>query len=140
MLSKVLERVVHDQIFHYVTINNIVSTAQHAYRPNHSTTTALVKMTDDWLSAMDKGELVGVVYIDFSAAFDLVDHCILLAKLKSYGFQPGVLAWFESYLQSRTQVVYINGQFSEPLGLECGVPQGSCLGPLLFTLYTMTFR
>ena len=85
---------------------------------------------------MDKGELVGAVYIDFSAAFDLVDHQLLLSKLRSYGFSEDSLMWMRSYLHERTQVVYINGHFSEPSVLECGIPQGSCLGPLMFTLYT----
>lgn len=76
------------------------------------------------------------IFLDFSAAFDVLDHSLLTEKLKYYGFNQSSLKWFESYLLLRTQRVYLNGTLSSSINLECGVPQGSCLGPLLFSIFT----
>ena len=119
--------------------NDLITAKQHAYRKNHSTTTALVDMTDQWLNAMDNGKFVGVLFLDFSAAFDLVDHEIILTKLMHYGFKEVALNWVQSYLTDRKQSTYINGSFSSPQVLNCGIPQGSCLGPLLYLIYTNDF-
>ncbi|KAI8486489.1 hypothetical protein Bbelb_357240 [Branchiostoma belcheri] len=80
--------------------------------------------------------MVAAVLLDFSAAFDIVDHDILLAKLEGYGFNTLAVSWISSYLRDREQAVFINGDFSTYNKTKCGVPQGSCLGPLLFCLYT----
>ena len=92
-------------------------------------------MLDSWLNAIDDGKMVGVVLVDFKKAFDLVDHQILLSKLKLYGIQNETLLWFNSYLSQRRQQVVINNSKSDFKPVSCGVPQGSILGPLLFLLF-----
>ncbi len=108
---------------------------QHAYRINHSTESALLHLTDSCLDNMENGMLTGAALLDFSAAFDLIDHNLLLLKLKCYNFSDNAINWIKSYLTGRTSTVYINGAFSNPIEMTCGVPQGSCLGPLLFSLF-----
>ena len=92
-------------------------------------------MTDTWLKAINEGKLVGCATIDFRKAFDLVDHQLLLQKLRIYLFSDMSLSWFKSYLDNRTQQVVINNASSNSGDVICGVPQGSILGPLLFLLF-----
>ena len=136
VLSKILEKIVYDQIQDYLSNNKLITSCQHAYRPGHSTSTALAQMTDDWLKKMDEKRLVGTVLLDFSAAFDVIDKDLLLGKLECYGFDSVALSWMESYLSKRKQRVFFNGSFSDSKELQCGVPQGSSLGPLLFSIFT----
>ena len=93
-------------------------------------------MQDTWLDALDRGEMSAVVMCDMSAAFDLVNHGILLKKLELYGFQDSAISWLKSYLSDRSQRVIVDGSLSDPVGLSVGVPQGSILGPLLYVCYT----
>ena len=88
------------------------------------------------LSAMDQGRLVALVLLDLSAAFDTVDHCFLIKRLQQLGFDRTVLQWLTSYLLNRTQSVQIHDKCSAPSNLQYGVPQGSVLRPVLFSLYT----
>ena len=136
VLSKIMERVVYDQIKFYFSANNLNTDYQHAYREGHSTATALTQMTDDWLKEIEQKNLVGAVLLDFTAAFDIIDHGILLKKLECYGFTESAILWMKSYLTNRKQQVYFNGSYSEVGEISCGVPQGSCLGPLLYTIFT----
>ena len=92
-------------------------------------------MTDDWLRAIAEQNLVGAVMLDFTAEFYIIDHKMLLEKLHCYGFSDAALKWMERYLNNRSQTVFFNGSYSEFKVLNCGVPQGSCLGPLLYTIY-----
>ena len=92
-------------------------------------------MTDSWLNAIDDGNMVGVVLVDFKKAFDLVDHDVLLTKLNIYGIRNEALSWFQSYLSQRQQQISINDTKSSFKSVSCGVPQGSILGPLLFLLF-----
>ena len=125
------------QLYSYLRDNNLLSQKQFGFRLNSSTVTASAMFTDKTLSAMDKGQLTGAVFIDLTKAFDTVNHSILLSKLCSLGVLNDSPAynWFESYLSNRCQVTVCNGTKSCPETVQIGVPQGSILGPLLFTLY-----
>ena len=110
---------------------------QSAYRQFHSTETALLHILNDLLLATDSGKVSLLTLLDLSAAFDTIDHSILLNRLQNcFGISDSVLSWFTSYLSNRSQSVLIDGFQSPPIELTCGVPQGSVLGPVLFTLYT----
>ncbi len=115
--------------------NDLFSPDQSGFRRLHSTLTCLLKNTDDWYSGLDLGRLVGIVFIDLKKAFDTFDHVILCEKLLKYGVQRRELCWFRSYLSHRKQFCRVNGVSSDTKQIEVGVPQGSCLGPLLFFLY-----
>ena len=107
-----------------------------AYREHHSTETALLKVKNDILMNLDMGHVTLLVLLNLSAAFDTVDHDILIHRLQSLlGLRGSAVQWFRSYLRGRSQQVTINGALSKKFGLEFGVPQGSCFGPLLFTIY-----
>ncbi len=121
----------YQQIKFFFKENNLYSDFQHAYKVGHSTGTALTQITDDCLVQIDDNNLVGAVLLDFSSAFDVLDHK-LLEKLKCYKFTSQTVHWFKSYLTNRRQCVFYNVSYSEVKELQCGVPQGSCLGPLLF--------
>ena len=105
ILSKVIERVVFLQIVDYMNSNGLFHPNHHGFRAGHSTCTAMIQMYDSWVQAVDKGELAGVCMLDMSAAFDVVDHAILLEKLKLYGFDVEAVQWFQNYLSGRSQAV-----------------------------------
>ena len=134
-VSKVLEKIVYEQIYNYFTRNHLFHPNLHGYRGNRSTQTALLQMYDRWVRAAHVGQLSGVVLLDLSAAFDLVDPDLLLQKLKIYGFDDNILAWVESYLTDRHQAVWIDHVLSDFLPCQVGVPQGSNLGPLFFLIF-----
>ena len=113
--------------------NGLFPEMQSANREHHFTERALLKVKNDILMNMNMGHVTLLVLLDLSAAFDTVDHDILIHRLQSLlGVRGSALQWFRSYLRGRSQQVTINGALS--IGLERGVPQGSCLDPLLFTL------
>ena len=133
VVSKVLEKAVFLQMFKYFEENNLIHPSHHAYRPMHNSTTALIEIIDDWVEAFENDEITAVVICDQSAAFDVCDGEILLSKLQIYGLQDGALAWINSYLSNREQMVYIEGALSECKKLDkVGVPQGGTLSPLLY--------
>ena len=136
ILSKVLERAMFQQLVAFMDNNNFFNPNHHAYRSFHSTTTAMLQMYTTWLDAIEEGDMAGVCMIDMSAAFDVVDTPLLLEKLKLYGLDRNALQWTWSYLTYRSQAVYIEGSLSNLLPLEAGVPQGSILGPIFYTIFT----
>ena len=116
--------------------NNLMEPFQSAYRPNHSTETALVRVCNDILRAIDQRKITIFVLLDLSAAFDTVNHQILLDRPHiRFGVCGVALDWFKCYLTGRRRFVSVNGMRSDPKLLKCGVPQGSVLGPLLFLAY-----
>uniref|UniRef100_A0A4W3HD18 Reverse transcriptase domain-containing protein n=1 Tax=Callorhinchus milii TaxID=7868 RepID=A0A4W3HD18_CALMI len=137
-LSKVLERVVASQLRSFLSNYSLFEPLQSGFRAAHSTETALLKVTNDILTICDQGSLCLLVLFDLSAAFHTVDHAILLHRLSSHlNLQGPVLEWFRSYLSHQLHFVSTNGFSSGSRTVSCGVPQGSVLGPLLFTLYML---
>lgn len=117
------------QIQNDFSINSINSDFQHAYKSGSSTCTALTQLTDDWLKHTDSKLLVGTVLLDFSAAFDIIDHELLLTKLTVDGFKLSAINWMKSYLFNRQQCVMFNGTLSSVKTFDC------CLGPLLYSIF-----
>ena len=136
-LSKVIEKVVALQLTSYLEDNHLYEPLQSAYKKFHSTETALIKVHNDIATAIDSGHSVILVLLDLSAAFDTVDHTILIRRLSTrFGIRGRALDWFVSYLSDRKQYVKVNNTSSNSLCLTQGVPQGSVLGPILYSLYT----
>ena len=136
-ISKLVERVVAKRLNDHLVANKLQEVLQSAYKQFHSTETALVKVQNDLLMALDSDGGALLVLLDLSAAFDTIDHETLFRRLEDLGVHGSAHSWFRSYLSGRKQSVYINGTKSAPHNLPFGVPQGSVLGPLLFTLYTI---
>ena len=125
------------QLNEHITINGLNEKFQSAYKKYHSTETAIVRVHNDILCALDKGKSVILLLLDLKAAFDTVNHSMLITRLATrFGIGGKALAWFKSYLSSRSQFVRIDDSTSKSFDLLCGVPQGSILGPLLYSLYT----
>ncbi|CAB4006755.1 Hypothetical predicted protein, partial [Paramuricea clavata] len=135
IVPKVFEKVVHEQLMKYLEHHQIISKFQSGFRVNHSTETSLLHVTNSWLANMDAGLINGVLFLDLKKAFDTVNHKILLSKLGFYGIRGLALSWFQSYLSNRKQICKVNNSLSTFQNITCGIPQGSNLGPLLFTIY-----
>ena len=137
-ISKVAEKAVDFRTTAHTRENNLEEPLQSAYKQSHSTETALLKVHNDILRGIDEQKVCMLVLLDLSAAFDTVDHEILLSRLENrFGITGTALAWYKSYLSGRSQQVSVNGVLSEPQTLMYGVPQGSILGPQKFVKYTV---
>ena len=136
-ISKLLERIIASQIRQYMVTNDIFDVFQSAYRPAHSCETALVRIQNDILVSLDNRKSVILVLLVLSAAFDTVDHPLLLDQLYRIGIRGNAHRWMKSYLAERTQLVRVHKHTSRCVDLCSGVPQGSVLGPLLFSIYCL---
>ncbi len=137
-LSKVLEKVVVIQLQTFLRNNSVLEVFQSGFRALHSTESALLKVHNDILLTLDSGASAILVLLDLSAAFDTVDHNILISRLEHYaGVRGMALQWFKSYLTNRSFAVKVGECLSTSAPLTSGVPQGSILAPLLFSLYML---
>ena len=134
-ISKIIEKVIHDQTQEFSDTNKILFKFQSGFRKGYSTDSCLSYLYNKIAAGFESGLHTGMILIDLQKAFDKINHEILIKKMECLGFSKGVTLWFKSYLSNRKFKVNLNQIFSEPGNLLCGVPQGSILGPLLFLLY-----
>ena len=134
-INKIFEKLLAKRIYSFLEKQNVLYEFQYGFRTGHSTTHALIEITDRIKLAINNNELMCGIFLDLSKAFDTVNHKILLSKLEYYGFRGPVHNLLKSYLTNRKQYVKIGNHKSELRQINCGVPQGSVLGPLLFILY-----
>ena len=135
VFSKIYERLMYNRLINFLLKHDALFKYQFGFRDKHSTELALILLMDKITSAIDNNEFTLAVFLDLSKAFDMVNHTILLNKLEHYGVRGIPLQWFKSYLSVRKQYVSYNGTDSYPSEINCGVPQGSILGPLLFLIF-----
>ena len=134
LISKVIEKVIHDQTRAFLNSRNLLYNYQSDFRKNHSTDYCLSFLNDKILKGFDQGLMTGMILIDLQKAFDTVDHDILVQKLHAIDFSKHSVNWFRSYLINRRFLVNLGNAFSQPAYVSGGVPQGSFLGPLLFLI------
>ena len=133
--SKILERIMYNRLFKYLTTNEILYKKQFGFQEGHSTEHSIMQLIDNINKSFEKNHFTLSVFIDLSQAFDTVDHYILITKLKQYGIQGNNIRWFERYVSNWKQYIAYNNKSTFFKDIICGVPQGSVLGPLLFLSY-----
>ena len=139
-IDKILERIMYHRLCKFLGSKNLICDLQFSFRQKHSTSHALIHLTDKTREQLDKGNFGCERFVDFQKAFDTVDYNILIQKLNYFGVRGTATNWFSSYLENRTQFVSINGYSSDLHFVRCGVPQGSIFGPLLFLVYINDLR
>ena len=133
--GKILEKLVHTKLSHYIETNSLLTGLQYGFRPDRSTLDALYQLTNQINLNLDRKTPTLVTFIDFKKAFDCVQHDLLIHKMKKLNLDPGAILWLESYLNHRKQCVLANSKTSDCLCITQGVPQGSIIGPLLYIIY-----
>lgn len=136
VFSKILEKCVKARVLSYLNKINFISQHQYGFREGLSTENALMELLTSTYNNLNEGRVVNCLFIDVKKAFDTVDHNLLITKLSSIGIRGVTNRWFRSYLEDRIQICNINGNLSSIEHVQCGVPQGSVLGPLLFLIYS----
>ena len=134
-ISKIFEKHINNHLMRFLNKYKLIHECQSGFRQKHSCNTALIKLIDQWMESIDKGNRVGSLFLDFRKAFDMVDHTLLLKKLSHYKLSHASLSWFQSYLSTRVQCIKSDDGMSEFSEMLSGVPQGSILGPTLFLLF-----
>ena len=134
-ISKILEKIMYNRLYDYLTKNDILFKKQFGFQKNHSTEHALLELVSEISESFENNKCTLGIFIDLSKAFDTVNHDILISKLRRYGITGTNLDWFENYLTNRKQCVTYDGLLTKTKRIVCGVPQGSILGPLLFLIY-----
>ena len=132
---KVLEFLIRDWMMSLLVASNSFAHQQHGFLPGRSTMTNTLSSVCDWIRWLDDGKYVDCIYLDVAKAFDTVSHPKLMSKLKQYGFHDLILSWIKEFLSNRVMMVKVEGCLSQPTHITSGVPQGSVLGPILFSLY-----
>ncbi|KAK3086726.1 hypothetical protein FSP39_022531 [Pinctada imbricata] len=135
VVCKVMETFVRDHIVDYMSLNQLFTKKQYGFMSGRSTALQLLSVLEKWTNALDEGNPIDCIYMDFQKAFDTVPHRRLISKLKSYGIDENLITWISSFLSNRLQHVSINGESSDWMDVTSGIPQGSVLGPILFVLY-----
>ena len=135
VVSRILEKIVHDQLMEFLKGQNRLCLNQFAFQKLHSTLTCLLNAIDPRFKNSDEGKINLSIFLDLKKACDTVDHKILFSKLREYGAEGPSNSWFTSYLTNREQICYSDRSASSKSSIECGIPQGLCLGPFLLILY-----
>ena len=135
VFSKIFETLMCKRLYQFLDSFQILYPLQFGFREKHSTSHALLCLTETIKHSIDNGRTGYGVFLDLQKAFDTVNHKILSQKLEHYGIRSNVLSWFQSYLTGRSQYVSVNEHVSNTLHIICGVPQGSVLGRLLFLIH-----
>ena len=137
--SKMLERIMYNRLYKYLTENNLLYCKQFGFQKGHSPEHAILQLVEQINQSFEKNEFTLGVFVDLSKAFDTVDHQILLKKLEYYGIAGNNLRWFENYLKDRQQFVSFEHNSTKKVTETCGVPQGSILGPVFLILYVNAY-
>ena len=135
VFSKIFEKIMYKRLLDFIKKHKLLYKFQFGFRESYGTNLALTFLTDKIMKSLDNNEIVVGLFLDFTKAFDTLNHTVLINKLHKYGIRGNALNWIKSYLSDRNQFVCFNDVKSSKLNIQCGIPQGSLLGSLLFLIY-----